>query len=178
LLDEAGVPTSTSLEELWATTMPLDEVHRLAQLRVFWVSDVYREAFHEKRASMIETYGREGLAKKLGREISPSMLVELEGVEEPYNTDIRALCDLYLDDYEYALKETYATRQFTIEDRKEDGSFRPALPGESMAMFPGRAIYYRFPEDRFPHLETTQGRIQDVVNRRYVALYQYIDANQ
>lgn len=109
-------------------------------------------------------------SSRVGLELDQQGYQRLVEVEAPYNSDLEALADLYIGDYDRALQDIWVNRLYHFEEPLADGTFRAALPSESRMKFPGKAIYFTIDDIRYPQLKEATDKRSQLIRERRMAI--------
>ena len=159
--------------------MPLERVLELAEAH-FQPNDMRDETLRGGFGPWLSGLSRFRVSKTLAMKLTEAQFEEVLAMEAAFNRDLDGLATLYVEDYNHALHEVWVTKQWHIEEPIDPtrGTFRDALPGESVLEFPGRAIYYSVPFERYPHLKQHLDDRRELVTRRKREIVDWAVANR
>lgn len=160
---------------------PLSELEPYTDEQVFNTLELAFKLDENRTQSILRGFARNScledpvvVRRRFGSELSDVDCDAILGLSQPYNTQIRDLAVIYAEDVDLALRDTFRSGSYSLENPLPDGSFRGQLPGESRIAVPGRAAYYTISGVRYPHLESHRKERYRIARERDTAVWQYL----
>jgi hypothetical protein len=160
---------------------PLSELEPYTDEQVFNTLELAFKLDENRTQSILRGFARNScledpaeVRRRFGAELSDVDCDAILGVSATYNTQIRDLAVVYAADVDLAMRDTFRSGSYSLEDPLPDGNFRAQLPGESRIAVPGRAAYYTISGARYPHLESHRKERYRLARERDTAVWQYL----
>ncbi|MDF1799792.1 MAG: hypothetical protein P1V81_11500 [Planctomycetota bacterium] len=154
--------------ERWQPTR--DEVLEHAE-KEFGLDEREREQMRRQFAPVVHGLGLEHARTIYGEQLTQAGYELLSAAEQPFAQDLEALAELYVTDYDYALRDMWISQVYSFEEAPPGQPNRTQQAGESSIRYPGYAIYFSISEQRYPHLFETLETAEELKTQRKYALF-------